>query len=120
MQQVAVLHFLHDEAIVTRRHANDIHRFVARRIEWEPLRLHFTHADLAQRLFELPKHHADAFGNPRAAGVQILPCGVQGTLKVVKPRQESDHQVRHGILSGLFMLSSRAFAIIIEIRHQPE
>ena len=48
MQQVTMLHFLHDEAIVTRRHADDIHRFVARRIKREPLRLHFTHPDLAQ------------------------------------------------------------------------
>ena len=33
MQQVAVLHFLHDKAVVTSRHADDIHRFMARRIE---------------------------------------------------------------------------------------
>jgi hypothetical protein len=29
MQQVTMLHFLHDEAIVARRYTDDVHRFVA-------------------------------------------------------------------------------------------
>jgi hypothetical protein len=33
MQQVTMLHFLHDEAIVTRWHADGVHRFVARWIK---------------------------------------------------------------------------------------
>jgi hypothetical protein len=33
MQQVTMLHFLHDEAIVARRYADDIHCFVARWIK---------------------------------------------------------------------------------------
>jgi hypothetical protein len=68
----------------------------------------------------LPQHHADTFGNHRAAGGYILTRGVQGALKIVKSRQEGDHQVGRGELPCLFVLSGRTFAIIIEVRHETE